>query len=139
MDIRKVTEQFAVAPQISADDLAAIKAAGIKAIVVNRPDGEVSEDLAADEIMHQAEALGLQCAYVPYLPEQNPLEVLPDFSRALADLPEPTLAYCRSGTRSITLWALSQKGQLSADAILQAAQAAGYDLSAYKQFLEHQG
>jgi sulfide:quinone oxidoreductase len=39
------------------------------------------------------------------------------------------LAYCRSGTRSITLWALSQRDSADRDALVVAAHNAGYDLS----------
>ena len=41
----------------------------------------------------------------------------------------PVLAYCRSGTRSTTLWALSQAGALPADEIISSAARAGYDMS----------
>ena len=51
-----------------------------------------------------------------------------DFGAALADRPGPVLAYCRSGTRSATLWALSQSGKRSAEEILGMAADAGYDL-----------
>lgn len=45
------------------------------------------------------------------------------------ELPAPALAFCRTGARSATLWALSQAGHLSMDAILKTAKQAGYDLS----------
>ena len=41
----------------------------------------------------------------------------------------PVLAYCRSGTRSATAWALGQAGDRPADEILTAGRNAGYDLS----------
>ena len=41
----------------------------------------------------------------------------------------PVFAYCRSGTRSTTLWALSQAGEAPADEIISAAANAGYDMS----------
>ena len=136
MNLKNITERFAVAGQIAPDDLAAIKELGIKSIVINRPDGEIEGQAPAAEIIQLAADLGMQAAYVPYQSGQNPLEVLPAFAQQMANLPEPTLAYCRSGTRSTVLWALSQKGKQPAEAILQAAQAAGYDLSAYRDFLQ---
>jgi uncharacterized protein (TIGR01244 family) len=39
------------------------------------------------------------------------------------------LAFCRSGTRSTTLWALSQAGKLPAHEIIAQAARAGYDMS----------
>jgi uncharacterized protein (TIGR01244 family) len=41
----------------------------------------------------------------------------------------PVVAYCRSGTRSTTLWALSQAGKLPAEEIIAEAAGAGYDMS----------
>jgi uncharacterized protein (TIGR01244 family) len=41
----------------------------------------------------------------------------------------PVLAYCRSGTRSTTLWALSQAGRRPPQEIVAAAAGAGYDIS----------
>ena len=40
MELKRINEHVSVSPQISPDDVAAIKAAGFVAIVNNRPDGE---------------------------------------------------------------------------------------------------
>jgi sulfide:quinone oxidoreductase len=40
MTIRKLTDTLSVSPQIAAADLPALHAAGIRAIICNRPDGE---------------------------------------------------------------------------------------------------
>ncbi len=45
------------------------------------------------------------------------------------------LAYCASGTRSTIAWALGQAGDMEPDAIVQAAQDGGYDLSNLRQAL----
>ena len=42
---------------------------------------------------------------------------------------KPIFAYCRTGTRCSTLWALSHAKKLPIDEILSKAQIAGYDLS----------
>ncbi len=47
----------------------------------------------------------------------------------LAKADGPVFAWCRSGTRSTIVWALSQAGQQPTDALVQAAADAGYDLS----------
>ncbi|MCM3011410.1 bifunctional protein tyrosine phosphatase family protein/NAD(P)/FAD-dependent oxidoreductase, partial [Bacillus subtilis] len=52
------------------------------------------------------------------------------FGALVASLDGPVLAYCRSGTRSATLWALSQAGLRPLDDLVATAGAAGYDLSA---------
>ena len=47
----------------------------------------------------------------------------------------PVLCYCRSGTRSTTLWALSQAGKMPASEIIAAAAHAGYDMSHLSGYL----
>ncbi len=42
----------------------------------------------------------------------------------------PVLAFCRSGTRSITAWTLGQAGARTREELLKLAADAGYDLSA---------
>jgi sulfide:quinone oxidoreductase len=59
------------------------------------------------------------------------------FGEIVDGLPGPVLAYCRSGTRCIMLWALSQAGKKSTADIIRQAATAGYDLSALAPRLEH--
>jgi uncharacterized protein (TIGR01244 family) len=49
----------------------------------------------------------------------------------VSEAPGPVLAYCRSGTRSITAWALGslRAGDHDREALVALAAAAGYDLS----------
>ena len=46
----------------------------------------------------------------------------------MAELPKPVLAYCRTGMRSTTMWALSQAGQMPLPQIIETAAKAGFDL-----------
>ncbi|MGJ3263298.1 MAG: beta-lactamase hydrolase domain-containing protein [Salinarimonas sp.] len=54
----------------------------------------------------------------------------------MSDAPAPALAFCRSGTRSATLWAFTQAGVRGPDEILSIAGSAGYDLSGLRPYLE---
>jgi len=47
----------------------------------------------------------------------------------LRELPRPVLAYCRSGTRSATLWSLWEAKKRPLPDILAATKAAGYDMN----------
>ncbi|HBX97936.1 MAG TPA: TIGR01244 family phosphatase, partial [Hyphomonas sp.] len=47
----------------------------------------------------------------------------------------PVLAYCRTGTRCITAWALTHAGQGTGQEIVDAAADAGYDLSSLQSLL----
>ena len=47
MDIRRLTPDYAVSPQIAPEDLAQIKAEGFTTVIDNRPDAEIPADLHA--------------------------------------------------------------------------------------------
>jgi sulfide:quinone oxidoreductase len=135
VDIRRVTDTFAVAPQISPDDVEAIAAAGYRTLVANRPDGEGgTEQPRMGPIRAKAESLGMTFVALPFSGAPTP-EVIERTGAILSEAPTPILAYCRTGTRSITAWALVHGGQGMADEIVEAAAGAGYDLSGISELL----
>ncbi|HUV32818.1 MAG TPA: TIGR01244 family sulfur transferase [Devosiaceae bacterium] len=129
MDLRRINDRVSVSGQISPEDVAAIKAAGFVAIVNNRPDGEAPGQPPGAEIAEAAERSGLAYFEIPVGREGVTPEMIAETRSALEGAAGPVLCYCRSGTRSTTLWALSQAGSAPADAIISAAAAAGYDIS----------
>lgn len=129
MDIRKVTDKLSVSPQITADDIAEIKAMGFRALICNRPDGEAADQPTFDEIETAATKAGLETLFLPITGGMVSDEDAQQFNAALRDMPGPILAYCRSGTRSTTLWSLSQAATMAPADILAAAKGAGYDMS----------
>ncbi|MGE8450658.1 MAG: TIGR01244 family sulfur transferase, partial [Pseudomonadales bacterium] len=108
MNPRPLTSDLSVSPQISATDVASLKALGYGAIVCHRPDGESSDQPNFEEIAQAARQAGLQAVHQPVVPGQASAEQAAGFAALCAELPKPILAYCRTGTRSATLWALSQ-------------------------------
>jgi uncharacterized protein (TIGR01244 family) len=132
-DIRQVTPNFAVAPQIEKEDFADLAARGFKTVIDNRPDGESHGDIQSAEAEAAAKAAGLAFIYAPFQGQPTPQAV----EAVIQAGQGPVLAYCRSGTRSVTAWALAQakSGRLDADAIIASARGAGYDLSHLKEFL----
>jgi uncharacterized protein (TIGR01244 family) len=129
LELKRINDQVAVAPQISPDDIAQIKAAGYKTIVNNRPDGEAPDQPSSDEMKAAAEAAGLAYHFIPLGRDGVSPEMIEQEKAALEGSVGPVLCYCRSGTRSTTLWALSQAGKLPAQEIVDAAAHAGYDVS----------
>ncbi|WP_407494914.1 TIGR01244 family sulfur transferase [Pseudooceanicola sp. MF1-13] len=129
MEIKTITETLSVSPQISADDLQAIKDAGFRAVICNRPDGEGADQPTFEEIDAKAEALGLVTYYQPITSGKVTDEDATTFGLALDSLPGPVLAYCRTGTRSATLWSLSQAKVMTTSDILARTKAAGYDMA----------
>lgn len=129
MEFKRISSRLTVSPQISASDVHAIAAAGFRSILCNRPDGEAADQPGFDQIEAAAKEAGLQVLYQPVQPSDLRDADARAFGAALQTLPGPVLAYCRSGTRSASLWALSQAKHRQASDILAATNAAGYDLS----------
>jgi uncharacterized protein (TIGR01244 family) len=129
LDLRRITDHVSVAPQIQPGDVVAIKAAGFTTIVNNRPDGEAPNQPDGATIKAAAEAAGLKYVEIPLGREGVSSEMVEETKAVLDGSSGPVLCYCRSGTRSTTLWALSQAGTMPADEIIAAAGQAGYDVS----------
>ena len=129
MNIKEITPNFSVSPQISPDDVKAIKAAGFRAIICNRPDGEGADQPGFEEIEKVAKKAKIETRYVPIESGMVSDDDVSAFSDALGELPGPVLAYCRSGTRSATLWSFNESGTRDMSEILAATKAAGYDMN----------
>lgn len=135
-DIRRVTPDFSVASQLSLADFEEVKRLGFRHVINNRPDGEVPGQPTSAEAEAAAKAIGLTYVHAPFV--GRPTEEAVD---AAAKATGPTLAYCRSGTRSVTAWAISQaqKSAMSADDIVKAGEGAGYNLHPLKEALRQLG
>lgn len=129
MDVKRINDDISVSPQISPDDLPAIKAAGFVAVINNRPDGESPDQPSSAVMQAAAEKAGLAYHYIPLGRDGVSPEMVAQTEAVLEGSNGPVFAYCRSGTRSTTLWALSQAGKLPADEIVSEAAGAGYDMS----------
>ncbi len=129
MDFRKISPDLTVSPQIAAADVAAIKAEGYRSIICNRPDGEGADQPGFEEIEVAARTAGLETRYIPIQAGLVRDEDAEEFGAALREMPGPVLAYCRTGTRSATLWSLAQAGVRPIPEILAATKAAGYDMN----------
>jgi uncharacterized protein (TIGR01244 family) len=137
MDIRRITPDYAVSPQIEPEDLPEVAAQGFRTVVCNRPDSENPAELSAEVMRVAAEAAGLRFVDNPVThPTMTPERI----ARQAEVLGEgPVLAYCASGTRSSVLWSLAQVGRMPADEIMAATGRAGYDLSGLRLRLKGQG
>ncbi|WP_296993407.1 bifunctional protein tyrosine phosphatase family protein/NAD(P)/FAD-dependent oxidoreductase [Thalassospira sp. UBA1131] len=128
MEIKTISNGFSVSPQIVADDIKEIAKRGFRSIVCNRPDGEGADQPTFEEISNAAKEAGLEVRYQPIVSGKVSDDDARDFGRLYDELPKPVFAYCRTGTRSTTLWSLSQAAHLDTSEILRATKAAGYDM-----------
>jgi sulfide:quinone oxidoreductase len=128
MEIKRISSQLSVSAQIGIADVQAIADLGFKSIVCNRPDGEGADQVGFKEIELQAHRLGLSTHYLPVDTGKVTDGQGAEFGSLMNGLPQPVLAYCRSGLRSTTLWALANATKLPLPQIIENAAKAGYDL-----------
>ena len=130
-DIRRVTDDFAVAPQLTEDEVGEAAGLGFRLLVNNRPDYEVPSQPTGAAMAAAAKAAGMAYVHVPVSGGATPDQVRAMYE-AVKGADGPVLAFCRSGTRSITTWARGQAGAgaRSRDDLVALGHDAGYDLSA---------
>lgn len=136
MDLKRISPFFTASAQLSAADIGTAASQGYKAIINNRPDGESDDQPSSAEIEAAAKAQGLGYRHIPVVGGQIGEADIEAMTQALDELNGPVLAYCRTGTRSVTLWALSEARHIDADALIEAAAGAGYDISGQRARLE---
>jgi sulfide:quinone oxidoreductase len=129
MTLKMLTKTISVTSQIQPGDMEQLAAQGFRSVVCNRPDGEGADQPTFAEVEAAARKHGLSAAYLPVLSGKVTDNDASTFGGLLDSLPAPTVAYCRTGTRSATLWALAEAGRhRSMPDIMAATKAAGYDL-----------
>lgn len=139
MEMKILSPELAVAPQIDPSNVPMIAAAGFKTIICNRPDGEGEGQTPFREIESAANSCNIVTRYLPVVSGKISDNDVREFSEATHELPGPRLAYCRTGTRSASLWALSEASGRSLPEILLASKAAGFDLSAMSRRIANGG
>ncbi len=107
MDIRQIDDAYSVSPQIEADDVRDIAAAGFRTIICNRPDGEGgAEQPDFADIAKVAEKAGLAAYYIPVVGGMLTQDDVDAMAAALDEAETPVLAYCRSGARSTNIYGI---------------------------------
>lgn len=130
MDIKALTPLLSVSAQISASDLEVVAKAGFKSVICNRPDDEGADQPNFNEIEEAAVREGLEIRHLPAISGKVTDEQGVAFGKLMDELPKPVLAYCRTGMRSTTMWALASAGKIAFPQIIEASAKAGYDMKA---------
>ena len=128
MQLNKIIEDYVVSEQVTPDDIKHIKEAGFKTIFCNRPDNEENNQVTVANIKKIAEENGLKFIHQPVIGGQITQADVDQFSDYYDNSEKPIFAYCRTGTRSSMLWALSESGKRSVEEILNLTSKAGYNL-----------
>lgn len=128
MELRQLSDDVSVAPQLEPDDMAALAAQGVRAVICNRPDAEVPPHLQAAAMQAAAEAAGLTFTYNPVAMPNLTFDAVEEQADAIGAAGGAVVAYCASGTRSAILWALAQAGRSPTERILDALARASYPM-----------
>jgi uncharacterized protein (TIGR01244 family) len=132
MDIRALTPDYAVSPQIAPEDLPALKAAGYSVVINNRPDGEIPPHLRTDVMQSAAQALGLVFVVNPVIGGAMTMQNVDAQRAAVAQATGPVFAYCASGNRSSVVWALAHAGTIPTDDLIDIPARFGYNLEPFR-------
>ena len=129
MKLAHVSETFAVSPQLGPSDMRGLADAGFSTVICNRPDGEELGQATVASMREAAEAAGLAFHHIPVSGGEFPPVAIKAFAEVREEADGKVLAFCRTGTRSITLDALANVENETADTRIERAERAGYDLS----------
>lgn len=136
MDIRAITPDYAVSPQIEPGDLPAIKAAGYTLVIDNRPDDEIPPHLHAEVMRSAAEALGLVFVLNPVIGGRLTMDNVTTQRSAMDAASGPVFAYCASGNRCSIVWALANAGKRPVDELVGLPARFGYQLDHLRPQIE---
>ncbi|WP_281984214.1 TIGR01244 family sulfur transferase [Thalassorhabdomicrobium marinisediminis] len=136
MNIRSITPDYTVSPQIDPEDLPAIAAAGYTTVINNRPDAENPPSHQSAAMDAAAKAAGVRIVHLPVTHQTLNGDTVAAQLEACRAADGPVLAYCASGTRSTIVWALGEAGTRPTDEIISLAAEQGYDLSQMRPQLE---
>jgi uncharacterized protein (TIGR01244 family) len=107
--IQYLAEDFAVAPQLSPEQVKSLAAQGFRSVINNRLEQEPGQPPEA-ELRAAASEAKLEYERLPVNPAQITMEDVVRFAALLERLPRPILAFCRSGSRSSILYRAVAQG-----------------------------
>lgn len=138
MKVTPITDGFRVASQPGRDDVIALAAEGVVLLVNNRPDDEEPDQPGTHAEAAAAEAAGLHYLHLPVTGASITREDVERFRQAVREASGPVVAHCRSGTRSLTLWAIGEvlEGRLQRDDLLEFGTRYGFDLTGAVRWLK---
>ena len=111
LPLRQIADTVCVSPQLPPEAMAELARLGFKSVVNNRPDFEHGPDQPTSAAIEAAAiAAGLEYRHLPVDGGWQSPEQIAAFAELLKTLPQPMLAFCRSGARSTRLYQQATAG-----------------------------
>lgn len=138
MKITAITSTFAVASQPSEAEIIDLGGRDFSLLINNRPDGEEPGQPGSKAEADAAKQVGLSYLHLPVTGGSLTRGDVERFRRAVDSAAGPVVAHCRSGTRSLTLWAIGEvlAGNLSRNELPGYGAQKGIDLTGALRWLE---
>ena len=128
-DFFKLADDFYIHGQITQEHISQASSDGIKTIINLRPDGEKPGYINAQDAADVAKNNNVTYHHIPVAMTGPKPEQVASFKQTVQGCDGAVLVHCGSGKRAAILWALSNKGALTADEIISACANFGHDLS----------
>ena len=140
MTIHQLEDGVGLTGAVTPADLDSVYQQGYRSMVCNRRSSEAPEH---DEqaLAEKARELGIAWSCIPVATGEYSNADVAAFHEALETLPRPLLVFCRSGRRSIHLWALARirhDGE-PPQKVLEQMQALGHDPETLRPLLGSDG
>ncbi|SFK40237.1 TIGR01244 family sulfur transferase [Methylocapsa palsarum] len=126
---------IAVAPKRGNRDIEEVAKGGMNLIINNRPDGESDDQMSSAEIEAAARSVGMDYVHIPVVPTQISDEQIAAMAEAIKQAGDGNiLATCRTGMRSMIIFALAQaKIGVDHEELLKLAKTMGFDLIDHRE------
>ena len=136
----RINDQLAIAGQPDPAEFATLAEQGYRSIINNRPDGEDPTQPGSAAEAAAARAAGLAYTHIPVGGRPLVEDDIRKFQAAVnesASFGGPVLVHCKSGMRSLMLFALSEvlDGRMRREDIVPFGRAHGFDLRAAEAWL----
>lgn len=104
-----VDARLSICPQLKPEDMRQAAAAGFRSIINNRPDFESdTPQPTSAQLEAAARAAGLEYRHLPVPPTNHAEADARRMLTAVEGMPQPVLAFCRTGRRSAALYQMGQ-------------------------------
>ena len=134
----KINDRLWVAAQPTRAEIAALADNGFAALVNSRPDGEEQDQPGNEVEKDAAKEADLAYRFVPVTVPTITRADVRAFQNALSDIEERVFAHCKSGLRSLTLYALGEAldGRMTREEVVELGKSLGFDLSGAAAWLD---